>query len=175
MADDVVIRRLSAENVDLFRSIRLEALHCEPDSFASVYDDWINLSDEEWRQHLQQPVFVAFRGGQPLGLMGLKFECARRIAHRAKLVSVFVRKDARGSGIAAKLMIEVIACAQKRGVSQLELTVTDGNYAAINFYRSQGFSEVGRIPDGFCDRDIKSDEIIMVLQLANKSIELGLQ
>lgn len=88
-----VIRRLSADEVDIFRRIRLEALSQESASFANVYEDWIRFSDEEWRQHLDQPVFVAFLDGQPVGMMGLRFHLARRFSHRATIVSVYVRKS----------------------------------------------------------------------------------
>ncbi len=160
------IRRLSSGDVDVFRRIRLEALSHEPLSFASVYDDWAHLSDREWRRHLGQPIFVAFLGGQPVGMMGLRFERARKMVHRAKLVSVYVRKCIRGTGIAASLLRHVIEHALSHGVLQLELAVNGGNSAAIRFYTRYGFVEVGRIPNGFLGHDAEIAELIMVLPLS---------
>ena len=164
----VVIRRLSVEDVDVFRRVRLEALSHEPSSFASVFSDWAYLSDHEWRQHLNQPVFVAFLSGQPVGMMGLRFERARKMAHRAKLVSVYVRKGERGMGIAADLLQELTECARDHAVLQLELAVNAENSAAIRFYRRHGFVEVGRIPNGFLGHDTETDELIMVLSLSDR-------
>ncbi|MDW9686737.1 GNAT family N-acetyltransferase [Sinorhizobium meliloti] len=160
-----VIRRLSVRDVDVFRRIRLEALSHEPLSFASVFGDWVHLSDRDWRQHLDQPVFVAFLSGQPVGMMGLRFERARKMAHRARLVSVYVRKSERGTGIAADLLHEVTEHARNHGVLQLELAVNGENSAAIRFYERHGFVEVGRIPNGLLGHDVESDELIMVLRL----------
>ncbi|WP_164819164.1 GNAT family N-acetyltransferase [Sinorhizobium meliloti] len=163
--EGAVIRRLSVEDVDVFRRIRLEALSHEPLSFASVFGDWVHLSDGEWRRHLDQPVFVAFLGGQPVGMMGLRFERARKMAHRARLVSVYVRKCERGTGIAANLLHEVTEHARDRGVLQLELAVNAENSAAIRFYQRHGFVEVGRIPNGFLGHGTETDELIMVRRL----------
>jgi ribosomal protein S18 acetylase RimI-like enzyme len=166
IADELVVRRLSVKDVDLFRRLRLEALSHEPFSYASVFADWARLSDRQWRQHLSQPVFAAFLGGQPVGMMGLRFEHARKMAHRAKLVSVYVRKGKRGTGIAANLLQEVVDHALAHGVIQLELAVSAENSAAILFYERHGFVEVGCIPDGFLGHDGMHDELIMVLRLA---------
>ncbi|MGF6175442.1 N-acetyltransferase family protein [Ensifer sp. 4252] len=164
--DRVVIRRLSGRDVDVFRRLRLEALSHEPFSYASVFADWVNLSDRQWRQHLSQPVFVAFVDGRPVGMMGLKFETPRKMAHRAKLVSVYVQKCSRGTGIAANLLRDVTEHALAHGILQLELAVHAENAAAIRFYENQGFLTVGRVPNGFIGHDGKQDELIMVRRLA---------
>ncbi|MGO4622998.1 N-acetyltransferase family protein [Ensifer sp. 2YAB10] len=166
IADELVVRRLSVKDVDVFRRLRLEALSHEPFSYASVFADWARLSNRQWRQHLSQPVFAAFLGGQPIGLMALRFESARKMVHRARLVSVYVRKGKRGTGVAAKLLQEVVEYALAHGVIQLELAVSSENSAAIRFYERHGFVEVGCIPDGFLGHDGTHDELIMVLCLA---------
>ncbi|TWA46573.1 GNAT family N-acetyltransferase [Sinorhizobium medicae] len=163
-----IVRRLSVDDIDVFRRIRLEALSHEPFSFASVFGDWVHLSDREWRQHLDQPVFVAFLSGQPVGMMGLRFERARKMTHRTRLVSVYVRKDNRRTGIAAKLLHDVTEHARDRGVLQVELAVSADNSAAIRFYQRHGFVEVGRIPNGFLGHGTENDELIMVLRLARE-------
>ncbi|WP_051441006.1 GNAT family N-acetyltransferase [Ensifer sp. WSM1721] len=160
-----VIRRLSVKDVDVFRRIRLEALSHEPISFASVFGDWVHLSAREWRQHLAQPVFVAFLSGQPVGMMALRLERARKMTHRARLVSVYVRKSERGTGLAATLLHEVAEHARDCGVLQLELAVSAENSAAIRFYERHGFVEVGRIPNGFLGHGTENDELVMVLRL----------
>lgn len=162
---DTVIRRLSVDDVGVFRDIRLEALSREPNSFASLHEDWINLSEQEWRQRLQAPVFVAFLNEQPCGMMGLRFYQPRKMWHRATLTSVYVRKAERGKGIAADLLGTVANHARELGILQLELGVTAENSAAIRFYQRYGFERVGRIPRGFCDDGMSSDEVLMLLPL----------
>ncbi|RAX40277.1 GNAT family N-acetyltransferase [Rhizobium tropici] len=161
----MLIRRLSIDDVEIFRRIRLEALSCDPSSFASVHDDWVDLSDEEWRNRLNEPVFVAFINGEPVGMMGLSRYRPRKMAHRATLVSVYVRKSARGTGIAADLLATVSDYARSLGITQLELAVNAKNAVAVQFYRRHGFVEVGRIPGGVLDGGREVDDIIMVWRL----------
>lgn len=166
IAGELVVRRLFVKDVDVFRRLRLEALSHEPFSYASVFADWARLSDRQWRQHLSQPVFAAFLGGQPVGMMALRLESARKMVHRARLVSVYVRKGKRGTGVAANLLQEAAKYALAHGVIQLELAVSAENIAAIRFFERHRFVEVGRIPNGFLGHDGKHDELIMVLRLA---------
>jgi ribosomal protein S18 acetylase RimI-like enzyme len=160
-----VIRQLSSDDVDIFRRLRLEALLEEPLSFASVYDDWAQLSDDEWRHHLDHPVFVAFVDGRPVGMMGVKFQRPSRFSHRATIIGVYVQKGQRGSGMATQLLGHVIQHAKDHAVLQLELSVNAENSAAVRFYQRHGFLEVGRIPDGFRGHNMEADEVIMVLRL----------
>lgn len=96
-AERVSIRQITADEIDVFRGIRLEALRCEPASFASRFEDWQFLREEEWRQRVNDPIFVAFGKCKPIGMMGLVRLRPRKMAHRAMLVSVYVRKSERGA------------------------------------------------------------------------------
>lgn len=164
-ARGTLIRHLSIDDIDIFRRIRLEALSCDPSSFASIHDDWVDLPDEEWRSRLSEPVFVAFINDEPVGMMGLSRQRPRKIAHRATLVSVYVRKSERGSGVAAGLLATVSDYARSLGILQLELAVNLENAVAVQFYRRHGFVEVGRIPGGVLDGGREIDDIIMVWRL----------
>lgn len=70
--DSWMIRKVSLQDLDAFRQIRLEALQREPHSFASTYDEWSAFEDVEWRKRMDIAIFVAFAQGVPVGLMGLK-------------------------------------------------------------------------------------------------------
>ncbi|MEZ2218268.1 N-acetyltransferase family protein [Rhizobium sp. RCC_161_2] len=161
----IVIRHISADEFDIFRRIRLEALRVEPSSFASSAEDWEVLSDEEWRRRLSDPVFVAFRDYQPVGVMGLLRQRSSKMAHRATLIMVYVRKDLRGTGLAKDLLDTVIAYALREGIVQLELVVSAKNPKAIGFYRREGFSEIGRIPGGVRYNSKEIDDIMMARRL----------
>ncbi|MGV1835982.1 N-acetyltransferase family protein [Rhizobium rhizogenes] len=161
----IAIRHISADEFDIFRRIRLEALRVEPSSFASSVEDWEVLTDEEWRRRLSDPVFVAFRGEEPVGVMGLLRQRSSKMAHRATLIMVYVRKDLRGVGIAKDLLDTVIAYALSEGIVQLELVVSAENPKAISFYRREGFSEIGRIPGGVRHNGREIDDIMMARRL----------
>ena len=161
-----LIRRISADDVDVFRRIRLEALRTEPSSFASRYEDWVVLSDEDWRRRLHDPVFVAFSGDEPVGIMGLLRQRPSKMAHRAALVMVYLRGSFRGTGLARDLLDVVVDFARREGILQLELAVSAENPGAIGFYHREGFSEVGRIRGGLLDSGREVDDIVMVRRLS---------
>ncbi|QND45011.1 GNAT family N-acetyltransferase (plasmid) [Rhizobium lusitanum] len=161
----ITIRHIGADEFDIFRRIRLEALRVEPSSFASSAEDWEVLSDKEWRQRLTDPVFVAFRDDEPVGVMGLLRQRSSKMAHRATLIMVYVRKDLRGMGLAKGLLDTVIAYALSEGIVQLELVVSAENPKAIGFYRREGFSEFGRIPGGVVHDGREIDDIMMARRL----------
>ena len=159
------IRRIQADQVDAFRRIRLEALRSEPTFYASSYEDWVSLSVDEWQQRLHDPVFVAFRDDEPVGMTGLLRKRASKMAHRATIIMVYVRKNLRGTGLARNLLGTVADYARDIGILQLELAVSAENQAAIRFYLREGFSEVGRIPAGFLHDGREIDDVMMVRRL----------
>jgi len=165
MSDDV-IRLLTAEDGEVFRQIRLEALRSEPSAFASRVEDWEKLSSDEWRRRLTEtPVFVAFRDDEPVAIMGLMRQRSSKMAHRATIIMVYVRMTLRGAGIAANLLEAVTDHAREIEVRQLELAVTAENPAAYRFYEREGFVEIGRIPGGFLHDGREIDEILMARRI----------
>ncbi|MBB3648802.1 RimJ/RimL family protein N-acetyltransferase [Rhizobium sp. BK619] len=166
-ASGVTIRHIQAGEVEAFRRIRLEALRTEPASFASRYEDWAALSLDEWRNRLSEPVFIAFQGGEPVGIMGLLRQRSSKMAHRATIIMVYIGRSLRGTGLAERLLDVVVDHARDIGIRQLELFVSAENAAAIRFYTRQGFSEVGRIPAGVLEEGREIDDVIMARRLVD--------
>jgi RimJ/RimL family protein N-acetyltransferase len=161
-AKSLLIRCISPEDIDAFRRIRLEALASEPASFASLFKDWERLSDDDWQQRLQDHVFIAFSDDEPVGIMGLSRLRPKKMAHRATLVMVYVRKRFRGTGLSRKLLDAVIDFAKTKGILQIELGVSADNLDALHFYRRNGFTDIGLNPRGFLDKGRAIDEVRMV-------------
>lgn len=159
------IRQVSTAEMDLFRQIRLEALQCEPDAFASVHADWLKFSNEEWNARMNIPIFVAFVEDKPIGLMALKQFTPSKMMHRATLTMVYVNKSFRGSGLAGQLLEAVIIYAKSKKIAQIELGVRGDRKPAIRFYTSAAFSEIGNVPNGYVDSNSAFDEVLMVRQL----------
>lgn len=159
----MVIRLLGAADVESFKSIRLEALREAPYAFGSTVEDWLELPNSEWvRRIVETPVFAAFDGDNPVGLMGLWPEGSGRKRHRASLVMVYVRETHRGTNVADGLLQAAIAHAAELGISQIELHVSVENPRAIRFYERRGFSETGRIPNAIMHNGKAIDELLMV-------------
>lgn len=165
---DPTVRLLTANDVEAFRRIRLEALRLEPASFASSLADWEGLGPAEWQARMTGgPIVAAFRGEEPVGLMGLLLQRGSRMAHRATLVMVYLREDARGTGLAARMLGRLLAAAQDLRVRQVELHASVENAAALGFYRKMSFVEAGRISAGFIHEGRELEEILMVRRLAD--------
>lgn len=164
--DILMIRQLGPDDLPVFKCLRLEALRLAPEAYASRIEDWQALADTEWRRSpTEQPVFAAFRGDEPVGLMGLIRQLPSKMAHRASLVMVYVREDARGTGVASRLLDGMVRHARSIGIRQLELAVSAENIAAIRFYLREGFSEIGTIPAGYRIEGQELDEVLMVRRI----------
>jgi ribosomal protein S18 acetylase RimI-like enzyme len=164
----VTIRLLGPDDLRHFKSIRLEALEREPDAFASTAEQWGALPDAEWlRRMVESPVFVAFRDGESVGIMGLLQEAPVKRRHRATIIMVYVRPDERGTGLAGQLLDMATKHARKLGVTQLELGVNADNEGAIGFYQRAGFTPFGRIPNASLVHGEAHDELLMVREIAD--------
>jgi RimJ/RimL family protein N-acetyltransferase len=145
---DIEIRQLNVDDVGVFRAIRLEALRLEPSAYASDPEDWASLSDEQWRDRLQVPIFVAFRGGEPVGIMGLLRQQPSKMKQRSTLIMVYLRASERGKGLARGLLEAVVEFAAQNGIFQIELNVSSQNDRAICFYERSDFRKIGLLPAG---------------------------
>lgn len=165
MGTGITIRRIDAAEVEAFKRIRLEALCEEPLAYASTYEDWAVLSDEEWRKRMSEPVVAAFLGEEPVGLAGLMQQRSGKMTHRASIVMVYVRKSQRGTGLAGDLVDAIVDEARALGIVQLELAVTAENQAAARFYERKGFVEIGRIPGALLHEGREIDDIMMARRI----------
>lgn len=159
------IREVSVAEMDAFRQIRLEALRCKPQAFASIYGDGLKLPDAEWEARMNIPIFVAFVQDQPVALMALKRLEPPKMMHRATLMMAYVNKSFRGSGLAGELLDAVIHHAQSKRIAQIELGVRADRKQAIRFYKNAGFAEIGNIPQGHEDAGGAFDESLMARRL----------
>jgi RimJ/RimL family protein N-acetyltransferase len=162
----LTVRLLVPDDHKVFKRIRLEALRTAPEAFASSASDWEKLPDDEWRRRIENNlVVVCFRQDEPVGIMGLMRQQSSKMAHRASLIMVYMRRGERGGGQAAAMLGLLLDHARASGVWQVELTVSAENPAAIRFYRREGFDEIGRIPAGLLHEGREIDEIMMARRL----------
>ena len=130
---------------ELLRTLRLHALQDVPSAFGSTYEREATFGDDEWERRLateHNSLFLATDGaGQPIGLAG--GVRAGPNARAGDLVAMWVDPVARGTGIAGELVEAVVDWAERSGVTQLTLHVTDGNGRAEALYRRHGFRRTG--------------------------------
>lgn len=88
-------------------------------------------------------------GGQVAGIADIQFYNDQRIWHRA-VISMSVRSEYRNRGIGTQFMELLFASArERRGVSQLELSIYEGNKSAMKLCENFGFHITSVIPRAF--------------------------
>ena len=76
----------------------------------------------------------------PMGVAQVRFRYGIWwAAHDALLEDLFVREDARGTGVGRALVQGVVDLARERGCRRIELDANEDNAAALALYRSFGF------------------------------------
>jgi len=165
MTSVIHVRRLGANEAEVFRDIRLEALQAHPAAFAASLEIEREKPLAFFAETLGvNAIFAAWRGDQLLGVAGYYREATPKHAHKGGLWGMYVRKEARGSG-AADLLVEAVVRHAKGEVESLHLGVGVHNEPAQRLYRRHGFIEYGREERALKVGDVYFDELMMRLVL----------
>ena len=132
--------------------------HAQTDYLLS-YPDENSFTAEQEAQFLQKKKespdeieLLAEVDGKIVGLAGIEHVGTKYKVRRRATFGISVDKNYWGLGIGRALMQACIECAKKAGYVQLELDAVAENERAIALYKSEGFTEYGRNPLGFCSR-----------------------
>ena len=85
-----------------------------------------------------------------------------KLKHRAEL-GISILKEYWGLGLGKALINACVQCAKDAGYKQLELNVVAENERAVALYKSFGFVEFGRNPNGFNSRTSGFQELVYML------------
>jgi ribosomal protein S18 acetylase RimI-like enzyme len=161
----IEIRVLTPGDWAVWRRIRLRALAEAPHAFGSRLSDWQGKGDREerWRARLAVPGshnLIAALDGVSVGMAsGVPGEQEGA----AELVSMWVSPEARGRGVADRLISEVERWSLERRAEVIRLAVTPGNEHALALYRRNGFEDTGELgdlmPDGASRERILSKKL----------------
>jgi ribosomal protein S18 acetylase RimI-like enzyme len=145
---EVEIRQAQPDEWAVIRDLRLAALADAPDAFASTVSRETGQAEASWRARIAaRPWFLAWHHDQPAGLVAMfpePTEPAGQTTPDWHLVSMWVRPEARGTGVAGRLVTAVLAHATAAGAAQVTLWVAISNDRARAFYQRMGFVPTGR-------------------------------
>jgi len=147
---DVEVRVAQPDEWAVVRDVRLAALAEAPDAFASTLSRETGQAEASWRSRIAaRPWFLAWLAGRPAGLVAMFPEQAPLTGPNSAppdwhLVSMWVRPEARGEGVAGRLVRAVLAHARAAGAAQVTWWVAIGNDRARAFYQRMGFVPTGR-------------------------------
>ncbi|MBM7414481.1 MULTISPECIES: GNAT family N-acetyltransferase [Nocardiaceae] len=159
----IELRRVTADDWEAWRSLRLAALAEDPHAFGSTLADWQDAPECRWRDRLSIPGaldLVAFDAAVPVGLASGVPDVDD--PDSAELISMWTDPAARGRGIARSLITAIARWAAASGAVTLTLSVMSENVAARRTYERSGFTASDtpgdQLPDG-------RHEVVMRLDL----------
>jgi ribosomal protein S18 acetylase RimI-like enzyme len=164
---DPIIRILDSRDASAFQRLRLRGLAEIPEAFASSFEEECELTLDETGQRLDDQasgvVLGAFIADELVGLMGIRRDRHRKLAHRALLWGVYVAPEGRQHGVGKALGTIALKYAREQlGARQVILGVGAKNTAAQALYRRLGFQQFAVEPDYLCVDGKYFDEIHMI-------------
>lgn len=157
------IRQIGRGDWAEFRDIRLTALTDSPHAFAVTAAEAASRSDADWealvRERCASGVSTTWlahdSAGRAVGMVAAFDDPATT---NLELVSMWVAPEARGHGLARRLVDSVVTWAGERQAPTVGLWVTCGNDPAIRLYERCGFTVDGDyrpLPSDPCRDEIR--------------------
>ena len=169
MTSEPVVRRLSPDEWQIARAVRIAALTDAPSAFGSSLEREVSLSEDDWRARLGGSAwFVASRGD---GAVALACGVPGDDVQQRDVTGMWVSPPDRGSGLAGELVRRVVEWARADGARRVRLSVVMENTRAISLYEKTGFTRTARTQP--LPRDPRVLEVEMVLDLSLPSPEDG--
>jgi ribosomal protein S18 acetylase RimI-like enzyme len=141
-SQNMEIQSLAPEEVARFRAIRLRALREAPGAFGTRFEDALGWSHGTWSELFAGlHAFVAVARGKDVGMVRSAPDL--QVSTAARLGSLWVAPEARGTGVGSALVDTVLAWARDRGFTEVLLDVSDDNAFAIALYDRMGFEPTG--------------------------------
>jgi len=143
MTTQASCRRLAAEDVEIFQTLRLQGFRLEPRAFRYAPEDESNLPRSEAAARFERDyVLGAFHKAKLVGIGGVAWSGGAKTHHKALLYGMYVEPAHRGAGAANEIMRNLMAAARRR-VEIVLLTVVSDNLRARRFYERWGFRAYG--------------------------------
>ncbi|RPK29679.1 GNAT family N-acetyltransferase [Paenibacillus xylanexedens] len=143
------IRNIQRDEADIYWSLRLEALKTHPEAFGASFELSIQLpmSEVQERIHNEPDDYILgayTEEGTLAGMMGFKREYGLKLRHKGMIWGVYVAPPYRGSGLASRLLREVLDRGRHlEGIKQINLSVVTTNESARRLYERYGFEVYG--------------------------------
>jgi ribosomal protein S18 acetylase RimI-like enzyme len=152
----MTVRRASPEDYEAIAEMWQELDHEVPPPIHEGPSDRDQELAEVAEILASEVAFVAEDDGSPVGFALAR----RRTPALATLTDLYVRRDARRSGVATELVREVLGAVESLGIEHLDLEVVASNTVARSLYARWGF---------------RDEVVVMTQSVADLSARLGRQ
>lgn len=175
----MAIRLLTADDVELYREIRLAALRTDPGAFGSNFDREAAFDEATWRRRLTvgpdgRPLAVFVDevdngegGARAVGTAGIVYT---EWDTEPMIIGMWVRPEARGLGAGRRLVEATVGWAVARNEPGVLLWVVKGNDPALALYRACGFTATGNTDTVPSNPDTEELEMRLALDPATASV-----
>ena len=141
MSSAISTRRLTPEDWQLYRRVRLAALKEAPYAFGSTYEGAVDAPERSWRERLaDRTCFIAEVDGVVAGTISITDSAYSRAAD---ITAMWVDPRFRRQGVGNTLLATALDWARAVGHEQVLLWVTEVNVAAQHLYSQSGFVRTG--------------------------------
>lgn len=146
-ADRITIRRLQAEDWQLYSRLRLQALLTDAGVFSSTYAKEVLYTPADWQARLSRgdrAVFALFDGDAPVGLtVAAADETDPAVA---VFYASWIDPRYRGRGLSDLFYTARLAWARDRGMTSARVSHRAGNAASRRANARHGFTPTHRAP-----------------------------
>lgn len=146
---NIEYRILMQDDLELYKTIRLELLKSHPTSFGSSHEEESKFNQSHWEKRLNNVNAItigAFIDSKIIGICVVMKQPRLKMKHIAYLNSMYVREKYRRQGISKKMVEYALSLLEETDIEYLFLSVVSTNIAAINLYKELGFTEYGIDP-----------------------------
>ena len=160
----IVIKQITPNDWQDYKSIRLDALRNEAQAYRTTYDEAARYTQEHWKRYTTTAsILLAYDKQEPIGMMGAYYEKTVAV-----VIGVYVNQNYREKGIGKNLLkaLEEIIKKENR-VKTLKLWVERDQAAALALYKRMGFMIVGK-ESGMLGDGKQHEEYIMKKNINDK-------
>ncbi len=140
------IRRLTINDLNSYKQIRLELLKNHPENFGSDPKEEAAFEESMWMKRIENKYvdsYGVFDGNDIVGIAVCVRNPRKKMKHFAGISSIYVKPETRGQGIARQIIQRIINDCQQNGLEFVRLSVVTENEPAISLYKSLGFEIYG--------------------------------
>lgn len=144
MENQILYRRLTSDDTNMYRMLRLRALKEHPHAFLESYAEALEKAESNFLERIEKSfIFGSFFQGLLVGTSLLAPMQGILQRHKGYIGAVYVAPEMRQNGIARQLLSTAIDQARAMGLELLQLGVNAHNPVSVSFYKSLGFEEYG--------------------------------
>ncbi len=142
-ADQMIVRLFSSDEWQMYKAVRLKALHSDPHVFSSSYEAESAHPDQRWKDGVTSPdvgIFGVFHQDALIGMTGVAVKRDDPARSTAMLWGSWLEKEWRGKGISKKMYEARLAWARQHpSIKRVVVSHRESNVASKKANQKYGF------------------------------------